>query len=366
MESGQSEAARALGNGMATYLITFHALIPDGATGTLAVPDQPGLRFAVAPADASVIVAEAGLGGLVVSHASPSGKAGQAVTLGVRIRATVAAGSGMPQMFRLLELDGGVVGLVAEDAATGALIDRVDAGFLQVEAIDAAGISPALPVPALPLPALPFPAMDAQTLTESANARPRKCPFAFALGTQIDTPDGPRRIETLGPGDLISTLDNGSQPLRWVGRRLVTPEEMALREDLRPLRLEVGVLGNERVLLISPRHRMLLNDWRAQVYFGEDQVLVPAQALLNGATVRQVLPLAGVTYLHLLFDRHEVILSEGALSESLHPGETGLGALDPAQRQEIEALFPGQALERRRAALPMLRMAEARALRLPG
>jgi hypothetical protein len=70
--------------------------------------------------------------------------------------------------------------------------------------------------------------------------------------------------------------------------------------------------------------------------------------------------------LHVLFDRHEVILSEGALSESLHLGESGLGTLSSAQRQEIEVLFPDQALERRRAAFPTLRMSEARALRLPG
>jgi Hint domain len=346
----------ALGNGMATYQITFFALPPDGATGLLAVPEGPDLRLARAADAAAVLLAETGAAGLVVSPGSPSGQAGQLVTLGARIQSTCAAGTGIPCSLRLLELDGGAVGLVAEDAATGALVDGAKAPVLQAGAIDMTGGSEAPIVPA----------MDVAALAGPATGKPRKSPFAFALGTRIDTPDGPRPVEALRPGDLISTLDNGSQPLRWIGRRWVSPPEMALREDLRPLRLEAGVLGNDRALLISPRHRVLLNDWRAQVYFGEDQVLVPAQALLNGATVRQVVPLAGVTYLHLLFDRHEVILSEGALSESLHLGETGLGALDPAQRQELEALFPDQALERRRAAFPTLRMAEARALRLPG
>ncbi len=341
---------------MATYQITFFALTPDGATGLLAVPERPGQRFAVAAGASAVLLAETGLAGLVVIPGSPSGKAGQAVTLGARIRATSPAGSEIPHMFRLLELDGAAIGLVAEDAATGALVDGVGAPLLQGEAIDATGGSHAPVVPS----------MDAVALAGSATGKARKSPFAFALGTRIDTPDGPRPVEELQPGDLISTLDNGSQPLRWIGRRWVSPSEMALREDLRPLRLESGVLGNERALLISPRHRVLLNDWRAQVYFGEDQILVPAQALLNGATVRQVVPLAGVTYLHMLFDRHEVILSEGALSESLHLGESGLGTLSSAQRQEIEVLFPDQALERRRAAFPTLRMSEARALRLPG
>ena len=188
----------------------------------------------------------------------------------------------------------------------------------------------------------------------------------FAGGTLIDTPDGLRPIDDLGPGDLVTTLDNGSQPLRWVGTRRVSAFEMLQRPDFRPVRFETGILDNTRPLLVSPQHRMLLSDWRAQVYFGEDQVLIAAKALVNGTTIRQVLPEAGVTYFHLLFDRHEVILADGALSESFHPGETGLDALDSEQRREIEALFPGLALQMRRAAFPIVRNAEARALRLPG
>jgi hypothetical protein len=189
--------------------------------------------------------------------------------------------------------------------------------------------------------------------------------ICFTAGTLIDTPDGPRPIETLEPGDLVTTLDNGSQPVRWIGSRHVTGLDLARRRDLQPVEFAPGVLGNTRALLVSPQHRMLLTDWRAQVYFGEDQVLVPAKALVNGASVRQLRPEGGVTYIHLLFDRHEIILSEGALSESFHPGETGLGALDADQRREVERLFPGASLALRRAAFPVVKAAEARALRLP-
>jgi hypothetical protein len=189
--------------------------------------------------------------------------------------------------------------------------------------------------------------------------------FCLTFGTLVETPDGPRLIEHLKPGDLVSTMDNGSQPLRWAGSRHVTSDELAKRTALRPVEIAARVIGNHRPLLVSPRHRILLNDWRAQVYFGEDEVLVPAQALVNGETVRKIVPEGGVTYVHLLFDRHEVIVSNGALSESFHPGADGLGGLVPVHRQEVEALFPGQTLERRRAAFPIVRMAEARALRLP-
>jgi hypothetical protein len=189
--------------------------------------------------------------------------------------------------------------------------------------------------------------------------------ICFTHGTLVDTPQGPRLIETLEPGDLVTTLGNGSQPLRWVGTRKVSQAEMLARPELRPVRFEVGTLGNTRPLLVSPQHRMLLNDWRAEVYFGEDNVLVAAKALVNGTTIRQVMPDDGIVYCHLLFDRHEVIIAEGALSESFHPGEIGLGALDEAQRREIEALFPALMLEERRAAFPIVRNSDARALRLP-
>jgi hypothetical protein len=188
----------------------------------------------------------------------------------------------------------------------------------------------------------------------------------FTHGTLIDTPDGPRLIEELEAGDLVTTLNNGSQELRWIGSRTVSRQEMLLNPALRPVQFESDAVGNTRPLLVSPQHRMLLNDWRAQVYFGEDQVLIAAKALVNGKTVRTVVPETGVTYCHLLFDRHEVILAEGALSESFHPGEIGLGGLDDAQRREIETLFPQLSLEDRRAAFPIVRVGEARGLPLAG
>jgi Hint domain len=204
------------------------------------------------------------------------------------------------------------------------------------------------------------------TTVGGVNAVPWDTLACFTHGTLIDTPDGLRLIETLEPGDLVTTLNNGSQAVRWVGCRKVTRQEMIFNPALRPVLFAAGAIGNSRPLLVSPQHRMLLNDWRAQVYFGEDQVLIAAKALINGQTVRQVMPETDLTYCHLLFDQHEVILAEGALSESFHPGEIGLGGLDDAQRDEIAALFPQLALLDRRAAFPIVRLGEARGLPLAG
>ena len=187
---------------------------------------------------------------------------------------------------------------------------------------------------------------------------------AYAAGTLIDTPDGPCPVETLMPGDAVTTLGNGSRPLRWVGRRRVEVVEMLAHPGLRPVSFGPGTLGNGRDLLVSPQQRLLIDDWRAAVYFGEDRVLVAAQALVDDQAARVVLPTGGVDYVMLLCDRHEVLLAEGTLSESFHPGEAGLDSLPPGERARLAEVCPEPELLRRRAAFPIVRNAEARALRL--
>lgn len=186
----------------------------------------------------------------------------------------------------------------------------------------------------------------------------------FVRGTLIDTPDGPRPAEDLAAGDAVTTLANGSRPLRWVGRRRVELIEMLAHPGLRPVVFAPGTIGNGRALSVSPQQRMLIDDWRAAVYFGEDRVLVAAQALVDDRTAQVMLPADGVDYVILLCDRHKVLLAEGALSESFHPGEAGLSGLSLSARTEITALVPEDELRRRRAAFPIVRNAEARALRL--
>jgi hypothetical protein len=187
---------------------------------------------------------------------------------------------------------------------------------------------------------------------------------AYAVGTLIDTPDGPRPVEALASGDVVTTLANGSRPVRWVWRRRVSSLEMLAHPGLCPVEFAPGAIGNGRALLVSPQQRMLIDDWRAAVYFGEDRVLVAAQALVDDQAARVVFPTEGLDYVVLLCDRHEVLLAEGALSESFHPGEDGLSALPPSARAEIAALVPEAELTRRRAAFPIVRNAEARALRM--
>jgi Hint domain len=188
----------------------------------------------------------------------------------------------------------------------------------------------------------------------------------FTHGTMIETADGTRVIEDLLEGDLVATLDHGSQAVRWIGSRHVSYIDMMANPALRPVVFEAGTIGNSRALTVSPQHRVLLSDWRAQVYFGEDQILVPAKALVNGSTIRQVMPAEGVTYCHLLFDQHEILVTEGALTESFHPSDDSLNMLTHDQQRELDMIFPELAVGTlaRQTAYPVVRVQDAKSLRM--
>ena len=105
----------------------------------------------------------------------------------------------------------------------------------------------------------------------------------FLEGTLIETVNGPRAIEDLQLGDLIPTMDSGDQPIRWVASSRIVGNPKAA-----PIRIEAGALGNTRDLYVSPQHRILLTGWRAELYMGEDEVLVPAIKQVNDKAIRKV------------------------------------------------------------------------------
>jgi hypothetical protein len=174
---------------------------------------------------------------------------------------------------------------------------------------------------------------------------PRVTAVCFAAGTSLSTPAGQRRVETLAPGDLVLTRDNGPQPVRWIGQRRVTAREIARACDVRlaPVRIRRGAFAPglpERDLLVSPQHRILVTGWRAELHFGEPEVLVAACHLVDGKTVTVEPPDQGVTYYHVMFDHHEIVLAEGLPAESFRAGPQAMRSIPEAARDEVLALFP--------------------------
>jgi len=162
----------------------------------------------------------------------------------------------------------------------------------------------------------------------------------FVAGTMIRTPGGNRAVETLEPGDLVITRDEGAQPLRWIGRRRI-----AAAGEFAPIHIAADTFGRHRKLALSPLHRVLIRDSLAELLFGEGEVLVAARDLVNDRTVRRVEGGEGgeggeVEYVHLLFDRHQVIYSEGLQTESFLPGPQTTSSFEAEVMDEICAIFP--------------------------
>ncbi len=183
----------------------------------------------------------------------------------------------------------------------------------------------------------------------------------FVAGTMIDTVDGRRAVEGLSAGDMVMTHDDGPQPLRWIGSRTVPAVG-----KMAPIRIRENALGEHGELMLSPLHRVLVKDVLAELMFGEAEVLIAAKDLVNDHSVR---PVEGgeVEYVHLLFDAHQVIYSEGLATESFLPGPQTSKSFEAEIVEEICTIFPeldpttGEGYGP--AARPLLKRYEAEALR---
>ena len=163
----------------------------------------------------------------------------------------------------------------------------------------------------------------------------------FVAGTLIDTAEGRKPVEQIKAGDLVMTRDNGYMPVVWSGTRALSEDELAENPDYNAVIIRAGALGNgmpQRDLRVSPWHRVLITGHHAELLFGEHEVLVPAIHLVGQRGIER--DTIAVTYVHVMFNSHQIIRGEGAWSESFQPGQKTLGGMDDMQRAELLALFP--------------------------
>lgn len=169
----------------------------------------------------------------------------------------------------------------------------------------------------------------------------------FTPGTLIETDRGPVPSEAIRVGDRVLTRDSGYRSVRWCGRRDLSAAELAASPALRPVVIRRGAFGPDQPaqdMLVSPQHRLLLTGARAHLIAGETEVLAAALHLCGGSGISRA-PAGSVSYVHFLFDQHEIVRSDGIWSESFQPGAATLGGLESAQRTEILTLFPELATE---------------------
>ena len=150
----------------------------------------------------------------------------------------------------------------------------------------------------------------------------------YCAGTLILTDRGEVEVERLAIGDTIITAEGAVRPIRWIGRRSYSGR-FARGAHVLPICIRAGALAVDqprRDLWVSPQHAMFL-----------DGVLIEAIDLINGVSIVQAKQVERVDYFHVELDAHEVIIAEGALSESFVDDDSR-GIFQNAH--EFAALYP--------------------------
>jgi hypothetical protein len=154
----------------------------------------------------------------------------------------------------------------------------------------------------------------------------------YCPGTMILTDDGEVPVQDLGIGDWVVTASGALRPIKWIGRRAYGGRFLIGQKHILPVCIKAGAIGENtprRDLWISPHHAMYL-----------EEVLIEARDLVNGSNVVQPDDTNAVEYFHIELDSHDVIVAEGALSETFVDDDSR-GMFHNVQ--EYYALYPEEA-----------------------
>ena len=187
---------------------------------------------------------------------------------------------------------------------------------------------------------------------------PPTTPACFAAGTLIRTLQGEIPVEALRPGDRVAVMSDARlRTVRWVGHRRVDASHYSKPEEIWPVRIEAGALADgvpRRAVRLSPDHAIYA-----------EGVLIPAKALVNGRSIRQVRANL-IDYWHVELSQHDILFADGLPAEtyldtgnrSAFANGSGMTALHPnlnALTWDAQACAPlvitGVAVDRVRAAI---------------
>ena len=151
----------------------------------------------------------------------------------------------------------------------------------------------------------------------------------YRRGTRIVTDNGEVAVEDLSIGDYVMTKSGTARPITWIGRRSYGGRFVVGRKDILPICIKAGALDDnvpKRDLWISPNHAMYL-----------DGALIEAKDLVNGVSIVQAERVEKLEYFHVELESHNVIIAEGALSET-YIDDDNRGMFHNAQ--EYRELYP--------------------------
>ena len=161
----------------------------------------------------------------------------------------------------------------------------------------------------------------------------------FCAGTEIATPTGARKVETLMAGDLVLTADGTARPILWIGSTRISEAALRANPACRPIVIAANAFGPGSPatdLHVSPQHRVMVEDPLCELLFGEAAVLVPARFLVD-RLAEVAVPSRDVHYFHILLEDHDMVLSNGLVTESFQPARRMIDVMDVASSARLEA-----------------------------
>ncbi len=177
----------------------------------------------------------------------------------------------------------------------------------------------------------------------------------FSYGIEVDTPDGPRPVSSLRPGDLVMTRDHGPQPLRWLSSSRQYYDTPQGEEGDRPIMIGADALGPGQPMRKSTvRPDMRIAPASSLPAAPESLVgALPAEAMLSQDNIWRKRRCREMVWVHLIFDQSECLFSHGLMLDCPQPDTTTLNALRRAallppvaaaeDQPEVSHLFSQQA-----------------------
>jgi hypothetical protein len=153
----------------------------------------------------------------------------------------------------------------------------------------------------------------------------------YCRGTLILTDRGDVGVEDLQVGDRLLTRA-GEKPIRRIGQQRYSGQYASNNPAVLPVIVKAGAFADgvpSRDLYVSPNQAMFL-----------DGLLIAPRLLVNGMSIVQPKTVALVEYFHIELESHDIILAEGALSETFLDDDSRAMFQSTTDHQ---SLYPGLA-----------------------
>lgn len=141
--------------------------------------------------------------------------------------------------------------------------------------------------------------------------------------------------------------------------------QLARDPSLCPVRVPAHAFGPNRPvrdLDLSPQHRIVDEGGACELLFGLPRAFIVARHLLDSVAHTPEIE-GGMQYVHLLFDTHQIVVSNGLPSESFQPARRMLELMTGESRDRLNAaleVLGAEAMLTRPDALQTLSSREAR------